>query len=167
MGTSTATRILTRAHTAVHLAGAIQGAIAEILTHLGLSARSLLDTWDRRYEPAIRTWIAEGSLANVVVEVHQPSGRVVPIFEFPITYHADGSGSLSHRHVAAARHWIKVNKVPTGSSYTIICTYNGPHTPQDGWNPTSRTSTSAMRSVTIGTLAAGPHASASARYYTH
>lgn len=166
MSTGTSTRNITRAHTAVHLANAMQGAIAEILTHLGMSARSLLTVWERDYEPAIRAWIEEGSLDKVVLECRRPSGRVEPIFEFPIVYHADGSGSLSHRHVALARQWTKMNRVPAGTTYTIICTYNGRHSSQPGWRTTSRTSTAGMRSVTLGTLAAGPHASASIRYFT-
>lgn len=168
MSTNTTTYAITRSHTAVHLSNAISGAIAEILTHLGLpgSARSLMNTWDRTYDPSIRAWIEEGSLDRVIVECHRPSGRVEPIFEFPIDYSSDGSASLSHRHVALARQWVKLNTVPAGTTVEIICQYNGWHSDQPGWGPGQRASTAGMRSVTLGTLAAGPHASASIRYYT-
>lgn len=166
MALSTSTQIITRAHTAVHLTSAIEGAIAEILGHLGISARTLLSEWGVEYEPAIQAWIKEGSLDKVVLECTRPGGTVDPIFEFPIDYLADGGASLSHRHVALARQWVKLNRVPSGTSYRIICSYNGTHTPQSRWSPTTRTSTASLQSVTLGTLAAGPYARASVRYYT-
>ncbi|MGH2705749.1 MAG: hypothetical protein ACRDJ4_11825 [Actinomycetota bacterium] len=76
------------------------------------------------------------------------------MLEFPIEYYGDGSGSLSHRHVALARQWAKLKSVPTGTTFKA------------GWGPAQRASTSALRSVSLGTLAAGPHASASVRYLT-
>lgn len=166
MPTSTTTHVITRTHTATHLSNAIAGAIAEILTHLGISARSLVSDWPTEYDPAIRAWIIEGSLAMVVVECHRPGGRVEPVLEFPIEYHGDGSGTLSHRHVALARQWAKLNSVPSGTTVEVICTYHGPHSDQPGWGPGKRASTTSLRSVSLGTLAAGPHASASARYLT-
>ncbi|MCP4308653.1 MAG: hypothetical protein GY788_28025 [bacterium] len=166
MSPSTSTRIVTRAHTAVHLTNAIEGAIAEILGHLGISARALLDKWGAEYEPAIQAWIKEGSLDAVILECTRPGGAVEPIFEFPIDYLTDGSASLSHRHVALARQWVKINRVPSGTTYRVICSYIGSHTPQSGWGRTTRTSTSGLDSVTLGTLAAGPHARASVRCYT-
>jgi hypothetical protein len=166
MSTATYTQIITRAHTATHLSNAISGAIIEILTHLGISARSLSSDWASEYDPAIRAWIEEGSLAQVVLQCHRPHGVVRPIFEFPIVYSNDGSAGLSHRHVAAARQWVKLNSVPSGTSFKIICAYNGAHSDQPGWSATNRASTAGLRSVNFGTLAAGPHASASIRAYT-
>jgi hypothetical protein len=166
MPTATTTHQITRAHTATHLTNAMLGAIVELLTRLGLSAKTLLDDWHQWYDPALRAWIEEGSLASVIVECHRPSGRVEPVFEFPIVYASDGSVGLSHRHVALARQWVKLTAVPAGTSFKIICQYSGPHTPQPGWGPGQRASTAGLRSVTLGTLAAGPHASASLRYYT-
>ena len=166
MSTATTTYVVTRTHTATHLSNAIAGAIAEILTHLGISARSLMSDWSTEYDPAIRAWIIEGSLKKVIVECHRPGGAVDPVLEFPIEYYGDGSGSLSHRHVALARQWAKLRSVPTGTTFKVICSYNGPHSDQPGWAPAQRASTSALRSVSLGTLATGPHASASIRYLT-
>ncbi len=166
MTIATSTYTITRAHTATHLSNAIEGAIAEILTHLGISARSLMSQWGVSYDPAIRAWIEEGSLSQVVVECHRPSGRVEPIFEFPIEYFSDGSASLSHRHLALARQWVKLKGVPAGTTCKIICQFR--YTPRHipGWTDTYRASTAGLRSVTLGTLAAGPHAAASIRAYT-
>lgn len=163
---ATSTWTITRAHTATHLTNAIMGAIAEILTHLGISARSLMDLWDSVYQPAIWTWIAEGSLSQVVLECHRPSGRVEPILEFPIEYSSNGSASLSHRHVALARQWVKLNRVSAGTSWKILCQYRCTPTDMYGWTAGYRASTVGLRSVTLGTLAAGPYAAASIRAYT-
>ncbi len=166
MSTATSTFTITRSHTATHLSEAIGGMIAEILGTLGISARTLMNDWEDDYAPAIRAWIEEGSLKMVIVECRRPSGAVDPILEFPVEYHADGSGEFSHRHVALARSLAKLSKVQTGTIFKIICSYNGYHTPQDGWSTTSRASTAGLRSNTLGSLASGPHASASVRYLT-
>ena len=166
MSTATTTYVVTRTHTAIHLSNAIAGAIAEILTHLGVSARRLIADWSTEYDPAIRAWIVEGSLEKVVVECHRPGGAVDPVLEFPIEYYNDGSGTLSHRHVALARQWVKLKSVPNGTTFKVICTYSGPHTYQPGWGPAQRVSTSGLRGVSLGTLATGDHASASLQYLT-
>lgn len=166
MSTSTATRTVTRIHTAIHLTNAVLGAIAEILSHLGISAQRLLSAWDTDYEPALRAWIHEGSLAMIVLECQRPDGTAEPIFEFPIEYTADGSAALSHRHIALARQWLKLSSVPSGTTYRVLCTYNGWHSDQPGWTDATRASTTGMRSVSLGTLAAGPYAAASVRYLT-
>jgi hypothetical protein len=141
VSTATTTYVVTRTHTATHLSNAIAGAIAEILTHLGISARSLMSQWSTEYDPAIRAWIIEGSLKKVVVECHRPGGTVDPVRA-------------------------KLKSVPVGTTFKVICSYNGPHSNQPGWGPAQRASTSSLRSVSLGTLAAGPHASASVRYLT-
>ncbi len=165
MTTSTATFTITRAHTATHLSNAIGGALGAILTQLGISARRLMDDWDSVYDPAIRTWVEEGSLAQLVLECHRPGGRVEPIMEFPIDYADDGSATLTHRHEALARQWAKLDRAPAGTTWKIICQFRRAHTSMDGWGETQRASTGGLRSFTLGTLAAGPHASASIRAY--
>lgn len=165
MSTSTSTHLITRTHTAVHLSNAIFGAVTEVLIHLGIPAKKLIKEWYDYYDPALRAWIEEGSLACVVVECHRPGGDVEPVLEFPIMY-TNGSAELSHRHVALARQWAKLKRVPVGTTFGIICQYNGYHTPQPHWGPAQRASTAGMRSVMLGTLAEGPGASASLRYLT-
>lgn len=166
MGTATTTHLITRAHTATHLTNAIAGAIADILGHLDIDTTRILTRWPHDYDPAIQAWINEGSLTAVIVECHRPDRSTHPVFEFPISYHTDGSANLNHRHVALARQWTKLNRVPTGTTVDIICTYRGPHSPQPGWGPTHRASTDGLRARTLGTLAAGPYAEASIRCYT-
>ena len=165
-GTSTATHLVTRVHTATHLSNAVAGAIADILSRLGISSRQLMADWPREYDPAIRAWIEEGSLASVWVECTQPRGTIEPIFEFPIEYFDDGSVELSHRHVALARQWVKINSVPSGTTVSVKCRYTGAHTPQLGWGPCELAPTAHLQRVNFGTLAAGPYASASVRMWT-
>lgn len=166
MSTATTTYLITRAHTATHLTNAIAGAIADILGHLGIDTTRILTRWAHDYDPAIQAWIKEGSLAAVIVECHRSDGNTQPVFEFPISYHTDGSANLNHRHVALARQWTKLNRVPAGTTVDIICTYRGAHSPQPGWGPTQRASTDGLRARTLGILAAGPYAEASIRCFT-
>jgi hypothetical protein len=166
MPTVTATRVITRAHTATHLSNAVAGAIADILGRLGISSRQLMADWPRLHDPAIRAWMEEGSLAAIRVECTQPGGKIEPIFEFPIDYFDDGSVELSHRHVAIARQWAKINRVPAGSAVAVKCQYTGTHTPQSGWGSCDMAPTSHLNRVNFGTLAAGPYASLAVRMYT-
>jgi hypothetical protein len=136
-----------------------------VLGHLGLPTRALINEWYDYYDPALCAWIEERSLKCVVVECHRPGGKIEPVLEFPIEY-TSSSAELSHRHVALARQWAKLTRVPSGTTFKVICQYNGYHSPQPHWGPTTRASTAGMRSVTLGTLAEGPGASASIRYLT-
>ena len=123
--TSTSTRTVTRTHTATHLADVIMGAIADILADLSIDLTTLYRDWTQD-ENAIQAWILEGSLTEVVLECHQPSGTVSPVIEFPVVYRTDGSG--------------------------------------DAEFTTSRASTAGLRSISYGTLASAPDATASMRY---
>ena len=163
--TYTATSTYTRTHTATHLADVILGSIADILGTLGLDVTRLFADWETD-QRAISNWIKEGSLKCVALECHQPSGIVSPIMEFPVSYTGTGEGDrqfTAHR-ASLARYLAKLENVPWGTTYRIFCSFNGPHSNQPGWGPGYRASTGEMRSHSFGTLAAGPHASASLRY---
>jgi len=162
----TYTRTITSTHTATHLSNAIAGALAEIFTHLEISARSLMDEWDSRFEPAIRTWVEERSLKQVILECRRPNGLVEPILEFPVEYDTSGTASLLHRHEPLARLWRKIDPVPVGTTWTILCQFWCSPTDVAGWSDAQRSLTDELRSFSLGTLAAGPDASVSIRAYT-
>lgn len=165
--TTTSTSTFTRTHTATHLADVILGSIADILGNLGIDPTRLFADWDTD-QHAIAAWIAEGSLGCVALECHQPSGRVDPIVEFPVSYTGTGEGDrkFTADRAALAVFLTKMNNVPVGTKYRLFCSYNGPHSDQPGWSSATRATTSGMRSYSFGTLAGAPHASASLRYYT-
>lgn len=153
---ATQTRINTRTHTATHLADVVLGCLGDLLGYIGIDASRFQRNFDRN-ERAIAAWIEEGSLAEVVLECHRPNGSTRPIFEFPVTYGPGGTGFVDGRG-AFARYLPKISSVPTSTTYSLICTFNGPHSSQDGWGPASRTSTDSLRSTSMGTLGEGPHA---------
>jgi Bacterial HORMA domain 2 len=165
--TYTSVSTYTRTHTATHLADVILGSIADILGTLGIDATRVFAEWDRD-QRAISAWIAEGSLASVALECHQPNGVVAPIFEFPLFYVGTGEGDrkFTADRAALARYLAKLQSVPPGTVYRLFCSYNGSYSNQPGWGPGSRSSVSGMRSYSFGTLAAGPHASTGLRYFT-
>ncbi|SRR5260370_284825 len=165
--TYTSVATYTRTHTATHLADVILGSIADILGTLGVDATRVFADWDTD-QRAISAWIAEGSLASVTLECHQPNGAVAPIFEFPVSYAGTGEGDrkFTADRAALARYLAKLQSVPKGTVYKLFCSYNGSHSDQSGWGPGARASVSGMRSYSFGTLAAGPHASAGLRYFT-
>jgi len=164
--TSTSVSTLTRTYTATHLADVILGSIADILGTLRLDPTLIFADWDTD-QRAISAWIVEGSLKSVALECHQPSGAVTPIFEFPISYTGTGEGDRKFTvdRAALARYLAKLQNVPTGTSYQLFCSFNGPHSSQPGWSTGNRASTSGMRSYSFGTLGSAPHASASLRYF--
>ncbi len=165
MTASTYTITYTRVHTATHLTGVILGTIGDILADLGISHSGFTRNWEQN-ENAIQAWITEGSLDQVVLECHQPSGTVDPVIEFPVTYTAAGTGDAEFTASRArlARFRAKLDRVPAGTTYQLFCTFSGPYTPQPGWSPGTRSSTDGLRGITFGTLGRAPHASAGMRY---
>ncbi|MGI5223751.1 hypothetical protein [Actinoallomurus sp. CA-142502] len=163
--TTTHTYSYTRTHTATHLTDVILGAIADILSDLGIGTSRLTNDWVQN-ENALKAWIEEGSLDMVVLECHQPSGIVAPVLEFPVSYTASGSGDAEFTASRArmARFRTKLDHVPAGTTYRLFCSFNGPRTPQPGWGPGLRASTDGLRGITFGTLGSAPHASAGMRY---
>lgn len=164
--TSTSTHTTVHTQTATHLADVILGSIADILGTLGIDATRLFADWDTDHN-AIKAWIAEGSLRCVALECHQPTGAVNPILEFPVSYSGTGEGDrkFTADRAALARYLAKLQSVPSGTSYRLFCSFNGPHKDQPGWSPGTAASTAGMRSYAFGTLAAAPHATAGLRYF--
>jgi hypothetical protein len=163
--TSTSTSTYTRTNTAVYLTDVVMGAIADILGQLRIDLTSLYRDWSQD-EAAIKTWIEEESLKEVVLQCHQPSGTIAPIIEFPVSYQASGIGNASFTadRASLARYRAKLSTVPAGTTYSIICTFRGPHTTMPGWTPTTRASTNGLQSMRFGTLGSTPHASVDMRY---
>jgi hypothetical protein len=165
MTTASHTLAYTRAHTATHLTGVILGTIGDILADLGISHAGFTRNWEQN-ESAIQAWLTEGSLEQVVLECHQPPGAVDPVIEFPVTYTAAGTADAEFTASRArlARFLAKLDRVPSGTTCQLFCTFSGPHTPQPGWGPGTRASTDGLRGIMFGTLGRAPHGSAGMRY---
>ena len=166
MVTRSRTSTYTRTHTATHLADVILGSIADILGTLGIDPTRLFADWPAD-QAAISNWIEEGSLKCVALECHRPEGTASPIFEFPVSYTATGLGNrkFTADRAALAKYLAKLQQVPRGTTYHLFCSFNGPHSEQEGWSPGTRASVAGLRSASFGTLAAAPHAHAALRYY--
>jgi hypothetical protein len=163
--TTTYTQTYTRTHTATYLTDVLMGTIGDMLGHLGIDASRLYLDWDRD-ERAISAWLLEGSLDTLVLECHQPGGRVSPVFEFPVSYDTSGRAdeAFVNSRAAVARYRAKIDAVPRGTTFRLFCTFNGPRTPQPGWSPGTRASTAGLTSLSFGTVAEAPDARASMRY---
>ncbi|MEU5903789.1 hypothetical protein ABZ780_05385 [Micromonospora sp. NPDC047467] len=164
--TTTSTYSYTRVHTATHLTEVILGSIGDILADLGINAGPLHARW-KTNENAIKAWIAEGSLAAVVLECQPPTGQAKPVIEFPVAYTTTGGGDAEFTASRArlARFRAKLDRVPAGTTFRLVCTFSGTHTAQPGWSTTTRASTAGLQSLTFGTVGTAPHASASLRYH--
>jgi hypothetical protein len=166
VSSSTRTSTTTRTHTATWLSDVILGTIADILADLGIDLTRFYRDWAQD-EAAIQAWVLEQSLEMVILQCLQPGGLVAPIIEFPVRYRAGGEGDAqftAHR-ASVARFRAKLDRVPNGTTYTLFCTFNGPHTDQPGWGPGKRASTSGMHSLSLGRIASAPDATASMRYW--
>jgi hypothetical protein len=141
------------------------GTIADILADLKIDVTVLYRDW-KQDEAAIAAWIEEESLQQVVLECHQPNGTVSPIIEFPVAYTTSGKADATFTadRAALARYRAKLERVPAGTMYGLICTFRKARTPQPGWGPATRASTDGMKSLKFGTLASAPHAALSMRY---
>ncbi|WP_067695970.1 hypothetical protein [Nocardia jejuensis] len=164
--TSTHTYSYTQTHTATHLTDVILGTITEILADLGVNMDRLYRDWVQT-ENAIKAWIEEGSLAAVVLECHQPSGGVVAVIEFPVSYTSSGEGDTEFTASRArlSRFRAKLDQVPAGTTYKLLCTHNRTPSDQPGWGAGHRSNTVGLQGITFGTLGSAPHASTGMRYY--
>jgi hypothetical protein len=162
---STSTNTYTRTNTAVFLTEVVMGAIADILADLRIDLTTLYRDW-KQDEAAIAAWIEEGSLEQVVLECHQPGGTVAPVLEFPVAYRGNGAADAKFTadRAALARYRAKLDRVPVGTVFRLLCTFSKTPSSQPGWERGTRTSTSGLRSLRFGTLASAPHASLSLRY---
>lgn len=165
MSTTTSTATYTITQTAVYLTDVILGAISDVLGELGINATRLYTDWDQD-QAAIKAWIKERSLEQVILECHQPSGKVAPVIEFPVTYVAGGTGdrTFTADRAGLARYRAKIERVPTGTTFRLFCTFRTARTAQPGWNSGTRADTSGLRSLSFGTLATGSDAQAAMRY---
>jgi len=163
--TSTSTATYTRTQTAVFLTDVVMGTIADILADLRIDVTALYRDW-KQDEAAIAAWIGEASLEQVVLECHQPSGTVSPILEFPVAYRGGGAADAKFTadRAALARYRAKLDRVPPGTAFRLLCTYRKTPSPQPGWEAASRAATSGLRLLRFGTLASAPDATVSLRY---
>lgn len=162
----TTTYTTTRVHTATWLTDVIMGTLNGLLADLGIDATRLASNWERD-EKAIKAWILEESLEKVVLECHQPGGGVSPVFEFEVAYNSyTGVGEVQFMadQLRIARFRAKLERVPYGTRYALICTFRKARTPQDGWGPATLASTAGLRSTSLGTIGSGPYGSATMRY---
>lgn len=164
MPTSTATATHTRTHTATYLTDLVLGTIGDLLADLGIDATRLYRDWAQD-EAAIKKWIEEESLAMVVLECVQPSGKIAPIVEFPVAYTAIGLGdaAFTAQRAKLARYRAKLESVPRGTTFRLFCTYRKACAAMPGWSPGRRASTEGMRATNFGILGSAPHASVSMR----
>lgn len=165
ISTYTSTPTYTRVHTATHLTDVILGTISDILADLGIRSSLVTRDWEMN-ENAIKAWISEGSLSQVILECRQPSGLVAPVIEFPVTYTGGGvaDAGFTASRARLARFLAKLDRVPAGTTCELLCAFSGPHTPQPGWGLGTRASTDGLQSITFGTLGRAPHGSAGMRY---
>jgi hypothetical protein len=167
MSTSVGTRTAahTRTETAVFLSDTIMGTFTEVVAALGLSHSYLTSQWTL-IENALKQWIEEGSLKEVVFECG-PSDKPYAVFEIPLRY-SSGTGEAEYvaNKARLARYMAKLSSVPSGATYRVVASHNGNRTPMPGWSSTSRASTDGMSAFSVGSLGRAPDASISGRYLT-
>lgn len=164
MSTSVGTRTATRTQTATHLSDAILGTFSSVLARLGLTDAYLARHWST-IERGLTTWIEEGALDEVRLEIGSPSDPDA-VFEVPIAYRYTGEGD--HEFVTSqarlARAMAKFTTVPASAQYRIVVTHRCQHTDVSGWTETTAADTSGLSAYHLGSLASGPDASASMNY---
>jgi hypothetical protein len=162
MSTSTTTRTFTRTHTATFLTDIVRDGLTRLLEHLGVGATSLINAWCAEYQDAIHGWMEEQSLRAVVLECTTPQGAKKR-FDFTVDY-TDGTGGFRNRMSTMVDYYAKVDRLPAGTTWRIVCQYSGPHSPQRGWSSTTLDAASGL-TMTLGTVGRAPHANLGFRTY--
>lgn len=166
MSVTTGTYVETKTRTAVYLTDVIMGTFENILAHLSFGSAYLTRHWNT-IERGLITWIAEGSLEDVRLECGDPSDPEA-VFKVPLGYQVSGDGDITFvtSQARVARALAKLESVPAGTRYRVVVSFRGAHTEVDGWESTTAVSTDGMRSYALGSLGAGPDASASLTYFS-
>lgn len=161
MRTSTSTRT----QTAVHLTDVITGAFSTIVSSLGLSTARLRTDWNA-IERGLMTWIDEGSLKEVCLELGDPDDPLA-VLEIPIAYRLTGAGDVEFvaSRARLARLTAKLQSVPAGTSYRVVAFHHGAHAEVPGWGPCTGADRSGLSAYRLGSLGSGPEASASLIYH--
>jgi hypothetical protein len=166
MSTVTVMRVsvATRTQTAVHLTDVITGAFSAIIASLGLSAGYLRRHWEV-IELGLMTWIEEGSLSAVSLELGDPADPRA-ILEIPLAYRFTGVGNVEFvaSRARLARLTAKLERVPAGTPYRVVVSHDGAHSPVDGWSSTTGANRSGLSVYNLGSLGSAPHAAASLNY---
>ena len=161
MTTSTATSTYTSTHTATYLADVILGTLTEAIGQLGLSPNQVTRDW-ATIEAGIAQWLKERSLKSVSVEFTLPSGRTV-VVDFLVEYATSGSqtAAFSASKERIRRVLGKYSALQSGTTYRLVASYNGYHSPMAGWSGTHAVKRTGLQATNAGTLATAPGATAS------
>ena len=164
MSTSVGTYASTYTQTATHLSDAILGTFSAVLASLGLGDSYLARNW-AVIEDGLTTWIEEGSLADVRLEIGSRSDPHA-VLDVPIAYRTTGEGNREFvtSQARIARAMAKFESVPAGSEYRVVVSHRGQHAAVSGWTSTTAADTSRLTSYRLGSLAGGPDASAAMTY---
>jgi len=164
---TTIVRVLsvTRTTTAVHVAAKLVAAIGVILNELGLGALyKSYGQWEF-IEKSLRTWMAASGLERVSLEVYDPAkDEALAVCRFPISYFdPDATEATFQQDLAMARYGAAKARAAMRSNavFRLLVWTKPGATAISGWSDTTARSTDGMIKISGGTIAAGPHASAS------
>jgi hypothetical protein len=166
VSTSTSTYAYTGTHVATYLTDTVLGTLVEAIAQLGLDPTVVTDSWAEN-EAAITQWIFERSLKSVSVEFSTPTGKLITVVEFPVEYATAGADQAQFRasKERIRRFLAKWGTLPAGTRTRLLVHFYGPRTPMPGWSPGTAADRSGLRSISAGTLATAPGATASMTIY--
>lgn len=154
-----------RTTTATYVASKLLGAIGLILQELGLGALYKNYSQWAFIETSFQTWMEEGTLESATLEVFDPaSDEALTVCKFPISYYDPKADERTFQQdFAIAQYQARKARLAMRSNTDFrVLVYRKPWAKViSGWSTTRARSTDGMTKLSAGSVASGPHASAS------
>jgi hypothetical protein len=166
---NTSTVAATFVHTCTYLGSKISGALQGILTEAGLGQLSLKYDWDD-VEGALRQWLGEQSLKDVILEIFEPGSDVAAArFDVDISYVGGEPTTAFRNDLTTSRIAARKAAIKAGGDlrFRVVLNLKDGHSPRTGWSSTKPRGTGTMSVRVMGELAAGPGATSHLRFWVN
>ncbi len=164
--TSTFAFAYTRTHTANFAADNMKNILRDIVLYAGLDPDKLLNNW-RTTGEAIKTWLLDGDLVQIIIEFYLPHSNYVEArWDFPIDY--DGNGAEEDMWVDKSHLQRTLNKSrrpPSNCEYRVIIQTHPGAVDIEGFTSTNLLSTEKLECRGSGTVIATGDIIAASRYW--
>ena len=161
-----ATVTYTRTHSVTYVTDNMLRSMLRIIKLSGLEPESYLEQWDS-LSTAIATWMEDGHLKEMVLEVCDPSGnRLIGRFDIKVLYDEGTRDGTFWTDVDQLERAVRnAGVAPQRATYSIVLVTSPERRHVQGWTPTTLRSTAGMVRQSLGVSIAGNGINASTEYW--
>jgi hypothetical protein len=162
---STAVGVYTTTHSYIYVTNQLLNSIKRIVQLSGLDPDKMVGQWET-LELGIRTWLADGDLEKVLLEVYDSqTNELVHRWDLEIYYGQSGDGSFWQDPEDIRYNIHKAGLDPANCDYEILTTTADGRRDVKGWSRTTLRSTDGFVRQGIGTMIGAGEIAAGAYYW--